>query len=67
MSKTRILEEYALKYYKTLSLKELRRRQSLCEQQIKRAFDQRNDEALGKLQKTDLLLQQAVMEQYCPD
>ena len=53
-------EEKGLDFFKTLSLKELRRRQDLATQQIKLAHDQKNTEALERLQKTHDLLSAAV-------
>ena len=50
----------ALALYKTMSLKELRRRQDLTNQQIEMAFQQKNEDSLIHLQNTITILAQAV-------
>ena len=55
------------KYYSTLSLNELRRRQYLTTCQIKMAYDkrQRGLKALIRLQRVHLILSDVVMKKFC--
>lgn len=54
------VKEKTLALYKTLSLKELQRRQDLCREQTYRAVKQKNDDALSDLQTMYQLLTDAV-------
>jgi hypothetical protein len=54
------VKEKTLKFYKSLSLKNLRKRQDLCHEQLARAFIYENDDALSDLQTMDQLLTEAV-------
>lgn len=48
-------------FFATLTLRELRRRQDLCYQQISMASAQRNEDALADLYRMDTALIRAVM------
>ena len=51
-------------FFDTLTEKEIRRRQDLCEQQIKLAFEQKNEEALNRLRKTETALTEALLRRF---
>jgi hypothetical protein len=50
----------ALEFFATLSMPELRRRQDLCRQQQRIAYEKRLDRAMAELNRTDDLLIQAI-------
>jgi hypothetical protein len=54
------VKEKTLKLYKSLSLKNLRKRQDLCREQIARAFIHENDDVLNDLGTMEQLLTEAV-------
>lgn len=56
-----------LEYYKGMSLPELRTRQDITKQQLKWAVQQQNEGAISNQEVTQGLLDQAVMEVYCPE
>lgn len=53
-------KEKALVFYKTLPLKDLRRRQDICNAQTKEAYRRKHIDALTDLQDTSTLLAEAV-------
>jgi hypothetical protein len=53
-------QKKAVNWLSKLGLKELRRRQSINEKQIKKAYKQKNDNALANLQMMDRLYAAAV-------
>lgn len=61
MSEDSTVEAF-LVVYRTLSEKEIRRRQMLCEAQIGTAFAARNDGALGRLRNMEEALTAAMLE-----
>lgn len=52
--------EEALNFYKSLNIKELRKRQDLCRKQLVLAVKQNHEESLIHLQKVDSLLIEAI-------
>jgi hypothetical protein len=54
------VKEKTLKLYKSLSLKNLRKRQDLCREQMNKAFNLGNDDAFTDMQTMDKLLTEAV-------
>lgn len=52
--------EKALNFYKSLNIKELRKRQDLCRKQLVSAVKQNHEESLIHLQKVDSLLIEAI-------
>lgn len=53
-------QQQVIDFFAAMSLKELRRRQDLTQQQIGTAFEQRNDDALANLRMLEALLAAAV-------
>lgn len=51
----------AAKFYDALPEKEIRRRQSLCAQQIRRAYNEQNTEALASLQAMEQALTETML------
>ena len=59
--KTKESQEKVLKFYKTLKISDLRKRQSLCREQIELAFKQKNDDAVENLGVMDAILTEAII------
>jgi hypothetical protein len=54
------VKEKTLKLYKSLSLKNLRKRQDLCRDQLNKAFNLGNDDVFSDMQTMDKLLTEAI-------
>jgi hypothetical protein len=54
-------QEKMLKLYKSLEIKDLRKRQDLCHIQLEMAFEQKNDNAVENLYTMSGLLTEAIM------
>lgn len=54
-------KEETNKFYDSLAEKEIRRRQDLCQQQIKIAYDTKNDRGMDKLRIMEEDLMQAML------
>ena len=55
------VDEKSKIFFSTLSEKEIRRRQDLCNQQIKMAYNQKNEDALYDLQRMQKALEREMM------